>query len=80
MTRPVNSQPLAPTHFPPYHEPRTVEDVVQQNITTIIHLNKAARAQRTETDRIVDAITVFCGSLVQNHSSYFERWRSCLQL
>ena len=47
----------ASTPSRPYHQPQTVEDVVQQNINTIIHLDKAARAQRTGTDRIVDAIT-----------------------
>jgi uncharacterized membrane protein len=53
-----------------------VEDVVQQNIDTIIHLDNAARAQRTVTDRVVDAITAFCGSLafVWVHALWFGVW------
>jgi uncharacterized membrane protein len=38
--------------------------MVQQNINAIVQLEQAARAQRTVTDRLVDAITAFCGSLV----------------
>ena len=55
---------MTPDQLPPYHQSETVEDVVQQNINTIIDLDKAARAQRTVTDRLVDAITAFCGSFV----------------
>lgn len=49
---------------------------MQQNINTIIDLDKAARAQRTVTDRLVDAITTFCGSLafVWVHIGWFGFW------
>jgi uncharacterized membrane protein len=60
----------------PYHQPRTVEDVVQQNIETIVQLDEAARAQRTVMDRVVDTITAFCGSLtfVWAHLVGFSLW------
>jgi uncharacterized membrane protein len=59
-----------------YHQPQTVEDVVQQNIDTIVHLDNAARAQRTLLARVVDAITAFCGSLpfVWAHTVWFGLW------
>ena len=49
------SQPLAPSHLSSYHEPSTVEDLAQKNIDTIIQLDTATRAQRTVTERVVDA-------------------------
>jgi len=76
MTLSSHSQPLTPDRLPPYHQAQTVEDVVQQNINTIIQLDAAARAQRTVTDRLVDAITAFCGSLafVWVHLGWFSFW------
>ena len=76
MPLPSNSSPLAPHPLSPYRQPRTVEDVVQQNINTIIQLEKSARTQRTVTDRIVDAITAFCGSFafVWVHTVWFGGW------
>ena len=70
------SQSTTPDQLPPYHQSQTVEEVVQQNINTIIDLDKAARAQRTVTDRLVDAITAFCGSLafVWVHLGWFGFW------
>lgn len=71
---PTPADAPAPSH--PYHQPQTVEDVVQQNIDTIIKLDHAARARRTATDRLVDAITAFCGSLafVWVHAVWFGGW------
>jgi uncharacterized membrane protein len=76
MTHRSDSQTPAPNQCPPYHQPQTVEDVVQQNIDTIIQLDKSARAQRTASDRVVDAITTFCGSLsfVWVHAVWFGLW------
>ena len=70
------SQSTTPDQLPPYHQSQTVEDMVQQNINTIIDLDKAARAQRTVTDRLMDAITAFCGSLafVWVHLGWFGFW------
>jgi uncharacterized membrane protein len=76
MTLSTHSQPLTPDRLPPYHQAQTVEEVVQQNINAIIQLDAAARAQRTVTDRLVDAITAFCGSLafVWVHLGWFSFW------
>ena len=69
--------PHSPSSPPPSSQhPQTAEDVVQRNIDTIIQLEKAARAHRTVTDRIVDAISTFCGSLafVWVHLGWFGLW------
>jgi uncharacterized membrane protein len=68
--RPVDSAPHQ------YQQPRTVEDVVQENIETIVQLDESARAQRTVIDRVVDTITAFCGSLtfVWVHLFWFSLW------
>ncbi len=61
---------------PPSPQPRTVEDVVQQNIETIVQLDEAVRARRTVTDYVVDSITAFCGSLtfIWVHLLWFSLW------
>jgi uncharacterized membrane protein len=68
--RPASPQPSTSP------QPQTVEDVVQQNIATIVQLDKSARAQRTILEQIVDAITAFCGSLsfVWTHTLWFGFW------
>ena len=56
--------------------PQTAEDLAQQNIETIVRLEKATRAHRTLADRLVDAISAFCGSLVfvWVHLGWFGLW------
>ena len=75
MTPGSATQP-PPSQAPSSPQPHTVEDVVQQNLDTILQLDKAARAQRTLPDRVVDAITAFCGSLafVWVHAMWFGLW------
>jgi uncharacterized membrane protein len=75
MTPGSATQP-PPSQVPSSPQPHTVEDVVQQNLDTILQLDKAARAQRTLPDRVVDAITAFCGSLVfvWVHAVWFGLW------
>jgi len=75
MTSGSATQP-PPSQAPSSPQPHTVEDVVQQNLDTILQLDKAARAQRTLPDRVVDAITAFCGSLafVWVHAVWFGLW------
>jgi len=75
MTSGSATQP-PPSQAPSSPQPHTVEDVVQQNLDTILQLDKAARAQRTLPDRVVDAITAFCGSLafVWVHAMWFGLW------
>ncbi len=76
MTQRSASPQPAPGHTSTHHHPQTVEDVAQQNIDTIVRLDKSARARRTMTDQIVDAITAFCGSLafVWVHVAWFGVW------
>jgi len=76
MTPRSDAQPPPLTPAPLYHQPQTVEDVVQQNIDTIVQLDKTVRARRTVLDRVVDAITAFCGSLsfVGAHIVWFGVW------
>lgn len=72
----ASSQRQANSVSPPYHQPRTVEDVAQQNIEMIVQLDESARARRTVMDRGVDTITAFCGSLtfVWAHLLWFSLW------
>ena len=69
------------TQSPPFQAPQspqhhTIEDMVQQNLDTILQLDKSARAQRTLPGRVVDAITALCGSLtfVWVHTLWFGLW------
>jgi uncharacterized membrane protein len=59
-----------------YHRPRTVEDLTRRNVETIIHLEEAAKANRTKSDHVADAITRFCGSMwfVWAHLIGFAGW------
>ena len=59
-----------------YHKPRTVEDLTRRNIETILHLEAAAKADRTKSDQAADAITRFCGSMwfVWVHLIGFAGW------
>lgn len=60
----------------PSPQPRTVEDMVQQNIETIGQLDEVVRARRTVMDHTVDSITAFCGSLtfIWVHLLWFSLW------
>jgi uncharacterized membrane protein len=59
-----------------YHAPRTVEDVTERNVRTILELEKAAKANRSDADRIADIIAHFCGSMtfVWVHVVWFAGW------
>jgi uncharacterized membrane protein len=76
MTTHSNVQRPAFHLSPTSHQPQTVEDAVQQNIDTIVQLDKSARAQRSFLERVVDAISAFCGSLsfVWAHTLWFGFW------
>jgi len=52
------------------------EEIVRANVRTIAELEEAAREARTLTDRVVDAISTFCGSLafVYVHTLWFGVW------
>lgn len=59
-----------------YHKPRTSEELTAINVNTIARLEKAAAEDRTITDRIVDSVTAFCGSMtfVYLHLFWFGGW------
>src|SRR6476660_5480383 len=59
-----------------YHTPRTVEDVTERNVQAILQLEEAAKANRSNADRIADLIAAFCGSMtfVWVHVIWFAGW------
>ena len=59
-----------------YHKPRTVGDMTERNVQTIVQLEEAARANRSGSDRIAGAIAKFCGSVsfVWAHVILFAAW------
>ena len=61
---------------PDYHAPRTVEDVTERNVQTILELEEAAKANRSEANRLADLIARFCGSMtfVWVHVVWFAGW------
>jgi uncharacterized membrane protein len=59
-----------------YHKPRTVEDMTERNVQTIVQLEEAAKAERAKSDQIADVIANFCGSMpfVWAHLIWFAAW------
>jgi uncharacterized membrane protein len=68
--------PKTPSSTSQYHKPKSVEDLTQRNVETILQLEEAAKERRTSLDRFVDGITAFCGSLsfVWFHAAWFGLW------
>lgn len=64
------------SHPSDYHKPRTVEDMTERNVQTIVQLEEAARVNRSGSDRIAGAIAKFCGSMsfVWAHVILFAAW------
>ena len=56
--------------------PQSAEEVAARNIAVIARLDAAAKAKRTPTDCMVDAITGFCGRMtfVWVHAGLFGFW------
>jgi len=54
----------------------TAEQLTQQNVETILALEKAAKEERTRSDRVAEAIAAFCGSMVfvWVHVVWFGGW------
>lgn len=52
------------------------DQLVRENVRNIAELEAAARQARTRTDRIIDGIATFCGSLafVYLHALWFGLW------
>lgn len=61
---------------PEYRNPKTVEELTQRNIETIVELDAATRANRTSGERLADNISSFCGSVafVWTHIFWFSAW------
>lgn len=59
-----------------YHKPRSVDDLTERNVQTIVQLEEAARENRTASDHVVDAVSRFCGSIafVWAHAAVFGLW------
>lgn len=59
-----------------YHRPSTVEEITKQNVEAIARLEQATNAERTNSDRLADAIANFCGSMpfVWAHVIWFTGW------
>lgn len=59
-----------------YHQPKTVTDLTERNVTTIAQLEEAAKEQRTRADRLAEHIADFCGSIafVWVHIVWFGGW------
>jgi len=59
-----------------YHKPRSVEDLTQRNIETILQLEEAAKENRSLADRVADGISGFCGTMpfLWIHLIWFGGW------
>ena len=59
-----------------YHHPATSEELTDRNIRTVARLDAVSAAERTMTDRVVEKITAFCGSMtfVWAHLIWFGGW------
>lgn len=59
-----------------YHLPRSAEDLTEQNVRTIVDLERTARASRSTSQRIATAIAAFCGTMrfVWMHVAWFTAW------
>ena len=59
-----------------YHTPRTVEEMTERNVQTIVQLEAAAKTNRAKSDQIADVIANFCGSIpfVWAHVIWFAGW------
>ena len=75
MTRPKVKAVPSPIDSD-YHKPRTVEDVTEQNVQAIAKLEEAAKANRSQANRLADRVASFCGSItfVWVHVFWFGGW------
>ena len=71
-----NPASVFPTDDERYHHPRTSAELTDRNIRTVARLEAASDAERTVTDRVVDAVTTFCGSMtfIWVHVFWFGGW------
>lgn len=55
---------------------RSVEQLTEQNVESILKLEEAARAERSKSDLVAEAVARFCGSMtfVWVHVIWFGTW------
>ena len=60
----------------PYHSARSVDDLTERNVRSIIELERAARSKLTVSQRLAQRISTFCGSMpfVWVHVAWFACW------
>lgn len=56
--------------------PRSVDELTQRNIETIVELENATKADRSHTERFAETVTLFCGSVgfLWAHIILFACW------
>lgn len=71
-----NQSPKPKVERRAYHKPRSVDELTERNVQTIVQLEETARQDRSTSDRVVDAITEFCGTIafVWLHVVWFTGW------
>src|SRR6267142_4360763 len=77
MTKKNGSNPTPKSPSKPKAKPTaSAEQLTQQNVETILELERAAREERTSSDRVAEAIANFCGSVVfvWVHVVWFGAW------
>jgi len=66
----------APGDVPVSGKPSSVEELTRRNVELIARIEAAALQDRGTVDRVIDAITAFCGSppFVWLHLAWFTGW------
>jgi len=59
-----------------YHQPRSVEELTEQNVETVRRLEVAAQKQRSAVERLAGAVGDFCGTgfFLAVHVLWFAAW------
>lgn len=62
--------------MPEYHQPASVDDLTDQNVRTIVELERAAKVSNSLSGQIATSIAKFCGSMpfVWLHVAWFGAW------
>lgn len=70
--------PMTPTHSS-YDKPKSVEQVTQQNVETVVRLEQSAQQPKSLSDKVADFITRFCGTMLflWIHVLWFAVWILC---
>jgi uncharacterized membrane protein len=74
--RTTRQRPAEEGAQPPYHSARSVDDLTERNVRTIIDLERAARSKQTASQRWAQRVSAFCGSMpfVWIHVAAFAAW------